>query len=80
MMIKMIFKAIVNIIELIEMVAHEWIPMNSHRCNMDMQIYDKWSPPSRSELTPMIFNMGLTHLGSKTSNSYFDLPAFIYKP
>ena len=26
-----------------------------------------WRPPSISELTPMIFNMGLTHLGSGTS-------------
>ena len=26
-----------------------------------------WRPPSLSELTPMLFNMGLTHLGSETS-------------
>ena len=26
-----------------------------------------WRPPSLSELTPMIINMGLTHLGSKSS-------------
>ena len=26
-----------------------------------------WMPPSLSELTPMIFNMGLTHLGSEAS-------------
>ena len=26
-----------------------------------------WSPPSLSELTPMIFNAGLTHLGSEAS-------------
>ena len=29
-----------------------------------------WTPPSLSELTPMIFNMGLTHLGLEASNSY----------
>ena len=27
-----------------------------------------WRPPSLSELTPMIFNMGLTYLGSEASN------------
>ena len=27
-----------------------------------------WRPPSLSELTPMKFNTGLTHLGSETSN------------
>ena len=27
-----------------------------------------WKLPSLSELTPMIFNTGLTHLGSQTSN------------
>ena len=26
-----------------------------------------WRPPSLSELTPMIFNTGLTHLGSESS-------------
>ena len=26
-----------------------------------------WKPPSLSELTPMLINMGLTHLGSKAS-------------
>ena len=26
-----------------------------------------WRPPSLSELTPMIFNAGLTHLGSEAS-------------
>ena len=26
-----------------------------------------WRPPSLSELTPMIFNTGLTHLGSEAS-------------
>ena len=29
---------------------------------------DKWRFPSLSELTPMVFNMGLTHLGSEASN------------
>ena len=28
-----------------------------------------WRPPSLSELTPMLFNTGLTHLGSEASNS-----------
>ena len=27
----------------------------------------KWRPPSLNELTPMIINMGLTHLGSEAS-------------
>ena len=27
----------------------------------------KWRPPRLSELTPMIFNTGLTHLGSEAS-------------
>ena len=27
-----------------------------------------WRAPSLSELTPMILNMGLTHLGSEASN------------
>ena len=26
-----------------------------------------WRPPTLSELTPMMFNMGLTHLGSEAS-------------
>ena len=34
-----------------------------------------WKPPSLSELTPMIFNKGVTHLGSEASiymnNFYF---------
>ena len=29
----------------------------------------KWRPLSLSELTPMIFNTGLTHLGSEASKS-----------
>ena len=29
--------------------------------------YMKWKPPSLGELTPMIFNTGLTHLGSEAS-------------
>ena len=31
-------------------------------------IYIIWRPPSLSGLTPMIFNMGLTHLASEGSN------------
>ena len=27
----------------------------------------KWRPPSLSELTPIVFNTGLTHLGSEAS-------------
>ena len=30
---------------------------------------DKWRPPSLSELTPMLFNTGLIHLGSEASIS-----------
>ena len=29
-----------------------------------------WRPTSLSELTPMIYNTGLTHLGSEASNLY----------
>ena len=29
--------------------------------------YDIWRPPSLRELTPMIFNTGLTHLDSEAS-------------
>ena len=29
--------------------------------------YDNWRPQNLSELTPMISNTGLTHLGSKSS-------------
>ena len=32
--------------------------------------YSKWRPPSLNELTLMIFNTGLTHIGSKPSNCY----------
>ena len=28
---------------------------------------NRWRPPSLSELTPIIFNRELTHIGSKTS-------------
>ena len=31
--------------------------------------FHKWRLPNQSELTPMIFNTGLTHLGSKASKS-----------
>ena len=34
---------------------------------------NKWRPPSLSELTPMIFNTGLTHLGSEASKYKFDI-------
>ena len=30
--------------------------------------YLNWRPPSLSELTPMVFNTGLTQLGSEASN------------
>ena len=30
---------------------------------------DKWRPPSLSKLTTMVFNTGLTHLGSEASKS-----------
>ena len=30
-------------------------------------VIDKWRPPNQSKLTPMIFNMGLAHLGLETS-------------
>ena len=31
---------------------------------------NNWRPPIHSELTPMMFNMGLTHLGSEASKYY----------
>ena len=34
---------------------------------LDPGTYQKWRPSSISELTPNIFNMGLTHLGSEAS-------------
>ena len=37
-----------------------------------------WRPPSLSELTPMIFNTGLTHLGSEASN-YVCIFMYLFK-
>ena len=34
---------------------------------------NKWKPPSLSELTPMIFDMGLTHLGLEATKSIMKL-------
>ena len=31
---------------------------------------DNWRPPNQNELTPMIFNMELTNLGSEAHISY----------
>ena len=45
-----------------------------------------WRPPSLSELTPMIFNMGLAHLGSQVFNynvickSNFNFLGMIWRP
>ena len=42
-----------------------------YKCETTISIFfgvSIWRPSSLSELTPMIFNMGLTHLGSKASN------------
>ena len=36
---------------------------------IDVNLTIKWRPPSLSELTPMVFNMGLTHFGSEASKS-----------
>ena len=33
---------------------------------------DNWRPTSLSKLAPMIFDMGLTHLGSEVSNLKVD--------
>ena len=35
-----------------------------------------WKPPSQSELTPMIFNKGLTHLGSKVSRPFLNFKIY----
>ena len=40
---------------------------NSFNTLLCRSIYDNWKPSSISELTPIIFNTGLTHLGSKVS-------------
>ena len=37
--------------------------------NKDLYLSKKWSPPSLSELTPIRFNMKLTHLGSEDDDS-----------
>ena len=37
--------------------------MNTH----ENYTYNMWRPPSLSELTPMVFNEGLTHLDSEAS-------------
>ena len=34
----------------------------------------KWRPPNLSELTPMVFNPGLTHLGSEGSKYLGEKP------
>ena len=39
---------------------------------MNKYCYLNWRPPSLSELTPMLFNTGLTHLGSEASISKID--------
>ena len=36
-------------------------------------LYSKWRPPSLNELTPIIFSMGLTHLGSEAAKYYSPL-------
>ena len=35
--------------------------------SIDLIINHIWRPPRLSELTPMIFNLGLTHLGLEDS-------------
>ena len=39
-----------------------------------LTLSDIWRPPNLSELTPILFNMGLTHLGLEASN----IMCFIY--
>ena len=40
-----------------------------------------WRPPSLSELTPMVFNTGLTHLGSEASKytCMYEFPNMVFK-
>ena len=38
-----------------------------------------WRPPSLSELTPMIFNTGLTHLGLEASISCIGMNNIMHK-
>ena len=40
---------------------------------------DKWRPPNLSELNPMIFNMGLTYLGSKASKWHKKFNIYAYE-
>ena len=35
--------------------------------NLYVKLYFIWKPPSLNELTPIIFNMELTHLGTEAS-------------
>ena len=37
--------------------------------HLKLDLKNKWRSPSQSELTPMLFNMGLIHLGSEASKS-----------
>ena len=41
--------------------------MNMYHLGISFTYIQLWRPPSLSELTPMIFDMGLTHLGSEAS-------------
>ena len=47
-----------------------WSPPTSSSANMFEISFSKlinWGPPSLSELTPLIFDMVLTHLGSEAT-------------
>ena len=46
----------------------EYNAVNQTLTSMFMQMRANWRPPSLSELTPIISDMGLTHLGSDASN------------
>ena len=46
------------------------VQQNYISCNLNV----KWRPPSLSELTSMVFNMRLTHLGSEASKCWVICP------
>ena len=39
--------------------------------SISTSLKNNWRPSSLGELTPMIFNMGLTHSGSEASNLFW---------
>ena len=60
---------------------HESLYNSLKRLSIEIKLLNGkniWWPPSLSELTPMVFNTGLTHLGSEAS--IYDLKIKKNKP